>query len=1079
MQIMVKKMLLFLVSTILSVTAYAQNKITGTVADTDGNLLPGVVIQVSGTKDIVTTDQNGNYTLTASSDDVLKFQCLGYVDCELKVGAKTVIDVKMQIDNQVLEEAVAVGYGYVKRSDVTGAISSLKSEDIVDRGVISITDAFQGKMSGVMVMASDGAPGANSTIQIRGSSSINASNAPLYVIDGFPVVSGSFSFADAGGTTGNRTADNPLSMISPSDIESIEILKDASSTAIYGSRGANGVILVTTKKSKAEKPTVSYQGSFQIQFPCNLIDVADATSYGKVKFDTFGNMNYVDYNSLNAITNTDWQKEVLSPAFLHDHQVSLQAGSKSTKYNVALNYLDQDGTFMNTGYKRLGARINTTTQLGNNTTVNTFTSFSQTNTEGLQNPSMGNNNPGLILQALYANPTLSLEGIQQFEDDDEMSDMMFGQYSNPVTNASKTTKKNTKNQLNVNAEIIKRFLKNFEIRVKGGLSKNFVNENSYWSKKTGQGRLSGGKGMYYYANNYSWINENILSYNFAKGKSSLNVMAGLAFSYNFSQADGYSANSYESEYFMGDRLQDATEIVAPASRVTTEKRSMSYFARTFYSYANRYILSASVRRDASSVFGDKHKWGTFPAASFAWKMNEESWLKNIKNIDLIKLRVGWGMTGNDGIPPYSALSTMGSANTAISNDGISTGLLPSKVINESLKWETTQSYDIGFDLAFFQSRLTVTADYYLKKTKDMLLNINLPTYLGYQKAFVNKGSKQNYGIELSVNSVNIAKRNFEWTTSFNISFDRDKVIALGTDDRMPIYIALNQPMSKVPAAYLIEGEPIGLWWGLKSSGIYQIEDFEKVVLKGTDTKVAWKDVDWQYPQNYDFVLKEGVVDNELLAPRPGNRKYVNVDNDPDNVIDENDRTIIGRYQPLFYGGLTNEFRLGNFRVSVFLNFKVGGQILNANRIFLESGNGSINNVSRKWADNRWTPPLFDENDMPIPDTGNPSNEYVSGIKYDQNEISFLSDDFLEDASYLRISNLTFTYNFPEKLISKIKLNGLSMYLSANNLYCFSRYTGYDPDVNTGQSGSGKLAPGLDLGAYPRSRTLIFGLKFNF
>lgn len=988
-----------------------EKKISGQVRDESGNELPGVNIQVKGTMRGTTTDSEGKYILDiADGDEWLVFSFVGYEAREIAIGSKSVIDLTLVPQLSQLDELVVIGYGTQKKSDLTGSVASV-SEIALKQPVSSFDRALQGTVAGVQVTQSSGQPGSSLAIRVRGGNSINGGNEPLYVIDGFPVYNNN-SDVNSGVTAGPGI--NALASLNPSDIESIDVLKDASATAIYGSRGANGVVIITTKKGKSGQNNLTYDAYYGTQQVIRTIPVlTSAYEWGKLKNEARVNAGKTPYYSderLNGLTGgTDWQDAAFRSAPLQNHQVSLSGGDDKTRYAISGNYFKQEGVLRNTGFDRYSIRLNLDRDFSDRLKIGTNFTTSRVKSRVA--------NYSIIRALLLMPPTVSVY-------DDEGNYTYQSEFETPLGNPVATLEKEINNTTtyrvlgNVFAEY--RLAEGLTAKVSLGADIANNKQNRYIPSDIYQGANSNPTGKAYVGSKFvvNWLNENTLSYtrNFG-GNHSFNAVAG------FTQ-QGYSNETAVagSQAFITDLLTyndlGSGSIYTQPESGAAQWALTSYLARVNYSYNRKYFLTVSGRADGSSRFGKDNKWGYFPSAAVAWNVTRENFFPVTPVISNLKVRLSAGITGNQEIGQYQSLATLNSS-TYFFSDQIYIGFAPNRIANPDLGWETTAQYDGGIDLSLFHNRLNVVFDVYYKKTTDLLLNVPLPYTTGQSSSLQNYGSVQNKGVELSLNSDILDRGNFLWNSQLVFSANRNKVLSLGDDAG---YIISGASIVKV-------GEPLGSFYGYLTNGLFQTGD--------------------------------DIASLPTINPAntfPGDRRYVDLNGDG-KITQADDRAVIGSAQPRFLGGFTNNFSYHNIDLSIFFQGSYGNRIFNVNRQELESLSGQQN--ASVTALDRWTPE-------------NPSN-LIHRPYEDPSTVN--TDRYVEDASFLRLKNVTLGYNLPKKLTSRMKLDRVRVYISAQNFLTWTDYSGYDPEVSRNEQST--ISQGIDNSVYPVSKSYQAGLSVSF
>lgn len=1065
-----KILLCILLCTTTSVSSFAQKiNVRGKVTDDGGRALPGVVVMNSDKSVNTVTNSNGDYIIRVTSDDILIYTMLGYREYEEKVGNKTRIDVTLYEDSEQLEDAVVVGYGYVRRVDLTGSVASVKTEEMIKAPVRSFEEALAGRVAGVMVSSTEGEPGAAVNIVIRGQNSLTQENAPLYVVDGFPMED-----FDAGS-------------LNPADIESIDVLKDASSTAIYGARGANGVILVTTKSGQHGRTKVTYDGKAGFQFSTNKVELMDAYEFVKLQME----MDPVTSTSLyikptdegfptrtleyyKDVQSVDWQDMCMQLAPYQDHSVSVSGGSKTVKYLASLNYMGMEGIIVTGGYDRLSGRLKMDVQANRFFKFGVNARYSYTNQYGAQ-VRMPSSTSDASLNMMYnmwgfrpVSGSSRIENMIYADEDDEILEMAVGGRYNPrkyLDNETRTSKQNT---LNANVYAEATFAKYFRLKITGGTNLRLrVNEAFYNSKhpnsmKVG-GTTKGVNGSAQYNTSVSFLNENTLSYTRTfNRKHNLDALIG------YTMQTGNTSNFLGSAWHVPRESLGISGLDEGDAQPLTSSKSMSSLHsglfRVNYNYDRRFYATFTMRADGSSKFSKENRWGFFPSGALSWRLSKEPFLKDSNVISDAKIRASYGLTGNNRIGDFIRLSslTLSNVNGYGWNNTLVQGAMNGTMGNDDLRWESTAALDVGFDLSLFDDRITVIADYYHKNTHDLLYNANIPLSSGYGKVMMNIGSVVNQGLEFTLNTVNILRQNFTWTSNFNISFNRSRVVALSDDeDYFYSYHRWNQDYASVPLYETRVGAPITMFIGMKYDGLYQISDF--TWQNGSDPSIPHSE--------RDYVLKDEVPDNGMARNqiKPGYIRFKDqptVDTDGDGIPDagdghigDDDRVVLGNPNPLFVGGFSNTFTYKGFDLNVFLQFNYGAKIMNANRILFEGTYRLYLNQFASYAD-RWSP---DNPDSP---------NHVPGGAH----IAYYSDKTLEDGSYLRLKTVSLGYTIPARLLKKTFISSFRVYASAQNLFTLTKYSGYDPEVSIYYNA---LTPGLDYLSYPRSRTITVGLNLSF
>ena len=1039
---------LLTLSVLLTGEAFAQNTVVGRVVDANNTPLIGVNVVVKGTTTGTTTGIDGNYSIKVAESQTLVFSYLGYTTVEEIVGKRTAINVKMNEEATQLGavEIVNIGYGTTTRRDLTGSVAKADLGTMMKSNVTNFDQALNGRIAGVVVTTGDGSLGAEANITIRGNNSLTQSNAPLYIIDGFPS-EGSFATS-----------------INPADIESIDVLKDASATAIYGARGANGVIVINTKRGQEGKPTVNFSATFSMSQIANKVDLMDsyefvrlqdelvsptsmASSYYSYSEEYGRNLTLDDYRNIPGI---DWQDELYRTAFQQNYNISLSGGNKEgLRYNVGFSALDQDGIIIRSNFQRYQGKANFTLPISKKLTLNANANYSHTATNGV-NPTTAettSSSSGWLMYSVWgyrpvASPGQDLLNTIIDESIDGTDDYRF----NPVKTAKNEYRKTLVDYLNANVALTWKITPELTFKTTGGyvLNKRRREEFNGVETYTGYPGSPSGKGVngaIYWTDQSSWSNENTLNYKHRFGRNhNVDLMAGLSFQGQKYTYDGVSATQITSEELGIAGIYTGSYQSVPSNYY--DWRMMSMFLRANYNFRYKYYLTFSFRADGSSKFPSDNRWGYFPSVGASWNFNRENLFKNSEWLNNGKLRFSWGLTGNNRTQtPYDFYSqitvTPGSGNSFdYVFDGTRVpGYYFSNMSNDKLKWETTEQWNVGIDLGFFEDRLKVTADWYDKVTHDLLLYALLPASSGYEQGMLNIGSIRNRGFEFTLETINIKTRQFQWSTSFNIAFNRNRILGL-VDNQNTLQSSVTWEThfnSQFPYISQV-GKPTGMMYGFIYEGTYKPEDFDA-----------------------NGNLKSGIPAYKGNKMQPGDLKYRDLNGD--GKIDDYDRTIIGCGQPLHTGGFSNNFNWKNFDLNIFFSWSYGNDILNANRLIFESGWKAQTNQLASYA-GRWTP---DNPTSDIPRAGaTGSEEYSSRV--------------IEDGSFLRLKNVSLGYTIPSRQLRKAGISSLRVYVSADNIWTLTNYSGPDPEVSTRNS---VLTPGFDWSAYPRAYGFTAGVNITF
>ncbi|CAG5012039.1 TonB-dependent receptor P3 [Dyadobacter sp. CECT 9275] len=1021
--------------------------VSGRVTDEKGEALPGVSIILKGTQQGTSSDAEGRYQLNIpDGSSVLIFSFVGYVPVEKTISNESILDVSLVTDTKSLQEIVVVGYGTQKRANVTAAITSVPMSEIKDMPVSNVATALQGKIPGVVIQQNNGTPGSTPAIKVRGFGSISAGNSPLIVVDGNIVGAGIFS------------------NLNTNDIESMDVLKDASSTAIYGSKGSNGVILITTKRGKSGKPSVNldvFTGFQEVTKKIDLLNSQQFAEFGKdasnnAYLDNIKGANITDPNSVRptdylryryprgeafswldfddpskvaALPYTDYQDLIFKKAKINNYQLSASGGTDKARYSVSGGYLQQDGIIRRSALQRYTLRANVEINVLPKLKIGFNLNPSYKIQQEVNDKGHWADN-AVINSALSVMPMVPIYAADGSYTSQAAiaAPYNYPGITNPVANITEYNSQYLSTNMLGNTYAELGFLKNFTYRISGNFNFTGNRRNAYRTSKMPLNQIlppSVSTGTAYSDQGLSWLfNQTV---NFSKtlnNDHNIDILIGMeSTKYQFQTSQG-TGSSYPNDVV--ETLNgSASGTTTTASSTKIENASASYFARANYNYKGKYLLNVSVRRDGSSIFGPDNRWGTFPAASLGWRINEEAFLKNVKALSEAKVRVSYGFSGNnafDNLNYYPYAATLRADNYSF-NNALVNGLVPASLANSKLGWERSQQLDAGIDLGLFNNRILLIVDYYQRTTKDLLLSVNVPTVTGFNSAIKNIGKMENKGWEFGLNTRNLTKA-LIWNTSFNLSFNRNKVIALGpTGD--PIRSASGVGESNITQI----GSPIGSFYGYKQVGVFKDQ----------------ADLD-SHPHD--------------PTTKPGDVKYEDINND--KVINANDRTIIGNNQPDFIYGLTNTFSYKGFDLNIAIQGTQGGEILNLSRRFFENLEGNANQLTTVL--NRWRSPS-DPGDGVTPR----ANARTTGNN------NAISTRWVEDGSYLRVQNVSLGYQLPASLISKAKLQQVRIYASAQNLFTFTKYLNFNPEVSNYE---GPLAGGVDYGVFPLAKTYTLGINIG-
>lgn len=1034
-----------LLLTLTFTTAFSQDKIQGVIKDDSGSPLPGATVVIKGTNTSAVADVEGAFTIPAAKEFpfTLVVNSVGFKaqDIEIYELSDETIEVNLKTNN-VLDEVVVIGYGELKRKDITGAVSSIPTE-LKAQPVASVERLLQGAVPGAIVTQTSGQPGGGVSVQIRGSNSINASSDPLYVIDGFPI-NNDYSIADAGVTNGPKI--NPLSSINSGDIESVEVLKDASATAIYGSRGANGVILITTRKGKANESSIHYDGYYGVQEVVRTLPLLKAGEWWQLRKDAAFNTSATAVANLKSANKayvaaaaaggytldtlgvgTDWQKEAFHQAAIQSHSLSIFSGTDKTKVAFAVNYFDQDGVIKNTGFKRYSARFNIDHEFNDR-----FRILSYVNASTITAQVGPDNIVSNLLQSPAALPVYKNDGTFLVVSGLDQA------LANPINSLfNQTNDTNTKRLLaNVSGEY--KILDGLTAKVLFGTDVVINKQNRYLPNSTQEGLAQKGVATVGTLNTVNWLNENTLNYSKTFDDiHSFNAVAGFTAQRSTTEGVTAAASNFSSDFFEYNNLGVAVTPNSPSSSYSQWSLA-SWLARVNYSLKEKYLLTLTIRSDGSSRFGDDNKWGYFPSAAVGWNLHEEDFIRNINQVSFFKLRGSIGLTGNQSIPPYSSLSQLSYYRYNFNGQTVS-GYAPSNVPNPDLSWEKTVQVDIGADIGLFNNRVDLVLDYYYKKTTDLLLSAIVPGTSGLavggninsgQQAAVyqNLGSVENRGFEVGINTQNTTGA-FKWNSILVFSSNKNKILDVGN--------GLTRIVPNTNAPSVIEvGKPLGSFIVYETDGLIQPGEEGANAL----TPQAFKGVG---AQKYKDINGDGVItqagDRVIIANQPG----INI-------------------------GFTNTFAFKGFDLAVFFQSSIGGKLYNQNRAQLELNNGANNGAAA--AANAYRVPGTRGADDP----GNTDTDVKAAY---QDPAITVSDRFIEDASYLRLKNVSFGYTIPERILERVKIKSLRFYVSAQNYWTLTDYTGYDPEAS--QAGQALINRGVDNGVYPNNKSIQGGIQLSF
>ncbi|MDT3401377.1 SusC/RagA family TonB-linked outer membrane protein [Mucilaginibacter terrae] len=1084
-----KKVLLLSFMLFFLCSAWAQTKtVNGKVTDEHGDPLPNSTVKVQGTSTTTVTSVDGVFKITIPGpQSVLVITYLGYKNKEIRIGNQTQITVSLEPDFKALNEVVAIGYQTVRRRDLVGAVSSLTDKDLRDNPTLSAAEAIQGKLAGVQVTIADGQPGASADIYVRGRNSITQSGSPLYIVDGVQI-------------------DNALNVLSPQDIASIDVLKDAASTSIYGARGANGVIIITTKggKNTNGKTSVNYNNSMAIQKMPKELDVMKPFDYvqfqyerakitGDTTFVTRFVRNSDPYSKVLGYQNSDflnWQDIMFGRSALQQtHNLTINGGTKQTQYNLSATYNDQQGILLFTRYKRglinfrFDHQASQKLKVGFNVRYNNNVLLGQ----GTTDPgSASNSNLRQIVR--YIPLQIANQPIDYYDAAEATATSGNGlSLINPLQEFQQEYRKRSNNAMNLNAYLNFNVVKNVTARTVAAIDYNNTNSRSFDDTVTYNSRTTGAKQPLILVgnNNIRTINHSTtLNYNnqsLFKSKHAIDILLGEELYQTFTWINGLDLRNFPigtspdqafANYSLAQTVQPPTVSEVPV-------RNFSVFSRLSYNYAGKYFATFNLRADGSSVFGPLNKWGYFPSGSVAWRVSDEEFMKSQNIVSDLKFRASYGTVGNNRITPYSFGNFFAPGRSYFLNDQFNFGAATAALGNPNLKWESQISRNIGLDIAFFKGRFQLTVDAYRNTTSNLLLNNVIPVNSGYGSQFQNVGATQNKGLEIQFNGTIIQNKDFRWGASFNISWNKNIIKSLGDQQFFTVNSGFFNTAQQ-PADYLVKvGEEVGTFYGLVNDGYYQISDFNTAPYSNTAYPFA----------TTRYTLKPGIPVSGITSTtlQPGTQKFKDINND--GRVTTADFTVLGHALPRGIGGFGQNFAWKGFDASIFLNFSYGGKIANYNKLEFTSTYSNGANLLSDFNDRYRTvdPATGAQVQYASAATGaigaspevlqalNANARYwipVQSVEWNNNQ-SYA----LENASFIRVNTVTIGYTLPAKLTQKYSITNLRVFITGNNLGTITGYSGYDPDVSTRRSSP--VTAGADYSAFPRARVFVAGLNLTF
>lgn len=1075
------RMLLVMLLATISLNAMAQTiTLTGNVVDKTGEPIIGAsIVEKGNTSNGTITDFDGNFSLKVPSNATVNVSYLGMRAQEISLNGKTRINVTLEDDAQALDEVVVIGYATVKRGDLTGAVSSVSARELAAIPVTNAAEAITGKMAGVQVTTTEGSPDAEIKIRVRGGGSISQDNSPLYIVDGFPV--------------------STIGDIPPTDIQSIDVLKDASSTAIYGARGANGVIIITTKSGQAGKVKVSLNASYGFKKIAKQLEVLNPYEYVMYQYEldpqsgngtatTFNNYYgvYDDLQIYRADKGTNWQDEVFGrTGNQQNYNLTLSGGSENTKFNISFTRAEEKAIMIGSGFEKnnINAKINTNISKSLSVDFNARLSYQVIDGASV---SEGQGSNTKLRNAVKYAPTKGLRGFDPNLDDDQNSPESASLLYDPIKSIEDEYRKQKKFSNNYNVGVNWDIIKGLRLRAEGGYQFDFYNTDNVYGPSTSTSKNNGGQPILKLTKeeSQSWREAVTLTYDINTPfniNDRLNLMIG-----HEATSSQKTRTIPESRYFPSDMTID--EILASPSygkpqptvgTIGADERLASFFGRVNYNVMERYILTATLRADGSSKFAKENRWGYFPSAALAWRVSEESFMANTKEwLSNLKLRGSLGMAGNNRIPvSYKQVysSPTGTPYYYIGEE-IANQLNPSSSLpNPNLKWETTITRNLGLDFGLFGGRLSGTIDAYYNTTKDLLIQSPIAANSGYATQYQNLGQTSNRGIEFTLEGYIVDTRDFTLSASFNIAFNKNKIDSFSNGSSNFKTYSSNWNGSADPKEdFLVrQGYSVGKIYGYVTDGMYSFDDF--TFDEGTK---KWK-------------IKDGVADNSAITTAgnyfgPGALKFKNIDGSEDNLVNINDKTVIGDTNPIHTGGFSINARYKSFDLSAFFNWSYGNDIYNANKLDYSAyiQTRKYQNLTSNFSlANRFTT-IDPATGLNIYHGANANPQRLQELN--QNASIWmpihtavpLHSWAIEDGSFLRLNNLSIGYTLPQSVLKKLKIENIRVYLTGYNLYCWTKYSGFDPEVDT-RSKNNPLTPGVDYSAYPKSRTYVGGINITF
>lgn len=1073
-----KRLLLLSLLFALSYALPAQTRqFKGKVTDDSNQPLAGVTVMIKGSQTGTQTDAAGNFTITvtAAGKVTLVLSFTGYKEASITTDGNAPVTVKMEKGTSSLDDVVVIGYQSIRRRDLTGSVSSVSGRDLKDIPLSSAAEAITGRLAGVQVTTTEGRPGADIIIRVRGGGSITQDNTPLYIVDGIQV-------------------DNALSILSPQEIESTDVLKDAASTAIYGARGANGVVIITTKGGREMKTAVTYNGFAGVRSIVNKLPVMNPYDYVRYQYQIYNyntdqqtkdafRDNYGRWDDLELYKKmpfTNWQDEVFGQdAFNHTHVLAVTGGTKTTTFNFNLNQTNEEGIMLNSGFVRTLASLKLDHKVTDRFRIGMNARYSLQRIDGVGTSSTGTQGNNRLRNAVRFRPFIA-PGFESQVDEFDPEYANLTNLTSPVLLANQELKNDYRNDVIVNGYVSLEILKGLTFKTVLGITQSNRKVNTFNGVVTSVARQNNDQPVVNLDRGelFSLTNSNTLNYRVPLGvKHKLDLLAGQEIwqqktTTNSMTVKWLPTDISAEQAFAG--IQKATPpngLIQDAPTANQyEEKLLSFFGRANYTYDDKYLATVTLRRDGSSKFASQNRNALFPSMALAWKISQEKFMEHFNALSDLKLRFSFGSSGNNriGNDLYKTMFSAGSSDGYAFNESVIPGFYAAELANANLKWETTISRNLGLDFSLLNNRINASVDLYYNNTKDLLLSGKISPTSGYLRQYQNIGKTSNKGLEIQISGNVMNRKDFNWNASFNIAFNKNKIENLGLDPTgqpLKSYLETSGWVSATYQDFLVEvGQPVGQFYGYVTDGFYTVDDFNY----NATTQV--------------YTLKDGIPNSRDIAlgnrdPQPGDLKLKKLTNTSDMRISAADRTVLGSAQPKFIGGFNQQFSWKGFDASIFMNFSVGNKVYNANKIefttqYLYKDNNMLALMNDRW---KW----YDDNGVKVTEPTqlsklNADTKYWTppGGQY------FLHSFAIEDGSFLRINNITLGYSVPRQLLKRTKIfSQFRVYATVNNVATITGYSGFDPEASTRRGNT--LTPGVDYAAYPRSRYILAGINVSF